>query len=214
MQRLEETFPLIKWLTSYRKETFISDLVAGVIVAIMLVPQSMAYAMLAGLPPELGLYASILPLLIYSLLGSSRTLAVGPVAIASLMVSTTVSQVAEQGSTDYINAAINLSFLVGIILLFLRALRLGAIVNFISHSVLSGFTSAAAIVIAISQFKYLLGLDLPRESGIHNSLEGIFKALSGSNMMTVCLSLSGLLLLWFCKEKLCCQLQSWAGGTG
>ncbi|MFY0676576.1 MAG: sulfate permease [Neptuniibacter sp.] len=207
MQRLEETFPLIKWLTSYRRESFISDLVAGVIVAIMLVPQSMAYAMLAGLPPEFGLYASILPLLIYSLLGSSRTLAVGPVAIASLMVSTTVSQVAAQGSADYINAAINLSFLVGIILLFLRALRLGAVVNFISHSVLSGFTSAAAIVIAISQLKYLLGLDLPRESGIHNSLEGIFIALSDSNLMTVCLSVSGLLLLWFCKAKLCCQLQ-------
>lgn len=207
MQRLDETFPLIKWLSNYQRETFISDLMAGIIVAIMLVPQSMAYAMLAGLPPEFGLYASILPLLIYSLLGSSRTLAVGPVAISSLMVSTAVSQVAVQGTASYINAAINLSLLVGVILLFLRSLRLGAIVNFISHSVLSGFTSAAAIVIAVSQLKHLLGLDLPRQNSVDESLHDIFATVTDSNLITLMLSMLGLLMLWYCKVGLCKQLE-------
>jgi SulP family sulfate permease len=207
MQRLDETFPLIKWLSKYQRETFISDLMAGIIVAIMLVPQSMAYAMLAGLPPEFGLYASILPLLIYSLLGSSRTLAVGPVAISSLMVSTAVSQVAVQGSESYINAAINLSILVGVILLFLRSLRLGAIVNFISHSVLSGFTSAAAIVIAVSQLKHLLGLELPRQNSVDESLHDIFSAITDTNLIALLLSIFGLLLLWYCKAGLCKKLQ-------
>ena len=206
MRPLVDIFPILGWLQHYQRETFISDLMAGVIVAIMLIPQAMAYALLAGLPPEYGLYASILPLFLYSLLGSSRSLAVGPVAIASLMVSTAISQVAAQGSDDYLNAAINLSLLVGIILLFLRCLRLGAIVNFISHSVLSGFTSAAAIVIAISQIKHVLGLELPRVDNMTQSLAGLSEHLSETNLTTLLLAIIAFTLLWYCKNKLCCQL--------
>jgi len=177
-----EVFPILGWLKNYQRQTFISDLMAGVIVAILLIPQSMAYAILAGLPPEYGLYASILPLFIYSLLGSSRSLAVGPVAIASLMVNTSVSQIAPQGGAEYLNAAINLSLLVGLILLFLRCIRLGGIVNFISHSVLTGFTSAAAIIIALSQVKHILGLDLARAERIDQSLVDISTHLTDTNV--------------------------------
>lgn len=202
-----EYFPLHNWLLSYRRSTFVSDLTAGVIVAIMLVPQGMAYAFLAGLPPQYGLYASILPLALYALLGSSRSLAVGPVAIASLMVGSTVSQYAAQGSEAYVNAAINLSLLVGIILLLLRLLRLGSIVNFMSHSVISGFTSAAAIIIAISQFKFMLGLDLPRSSTLDQQLADLLDALPESNPTTLAIGLLSLALLGLTRGPLCCWLE-------
>ena len=201
-----EVFPILGWLKNYQRQTFISDLMAGVIVAILLIPQSMAYAILAGLPPEYGLYASILPLFIYSLLGSSRSLAVGPVAIASLMVNTSVSQIAPQGGAEYLNAAINLSLLVGLILLFLRCIRLGGIVNFISHSVLTGFTSAAAIIIALSQVKHILGLDLARAERIDQSLVDISTHLTDTNVATALLSLVAFIILWYCKNTLCKQL--------
>ena len=135
---------------------------AGVIVAIMLVPQGMAYALLAGLPPEVGLYASILPLIIYGLLGTSRTLAVGPVAIVSLMVATGISPLAEVGSAAYIQLALTLALLVGVIQFVMGLAKLGFLVNFLSHPVLAGFTSAAAIVIGFSQLKHILGYAIPR----------------------------------------------------
>ncbi|EAR62969.1 SulP family inorganic anion transporter [Neptuniibacter caesariensis] len=210
MRPLAEYFPLLGWLKDYQRETFISDLMAGVIVAILLIPQAMAYALLAGLPAEYGLYASIVPLYLYSLLGSSRSLAVGPVAIASLMVSTAISQVAEQGSADYLNAAINLSFLVGIILLVLRSLRLGSVVNFISHSVLSGFTSAAAIVIAVSQLKHIAGLDTPRASTLDQNIENLLQHSQDTNLTTVLLAGFAFFTLWYCKNSLCCHLQRMA----
>lgn len=200
-------FPLYDWLRHYRRGTFVSDLTAGIIVAIMLVPQGMAYAFLAGLPPQYGLYASILPLMLYALLGSSRSLAVGPVAIASLMVGSTVSQFAAQGSAAYINAAINLSLLVGIILLVLRLLRLGSIVNFMSHSVISGFTSAAAVIIAVSQFKFLLGLDLPRSSTLEAQVWDLFHALPQSNPTTLAVGLLSLAVLGLTRGPLCCWLE-------
>lgn len=198
---LNQHFPLLGWLSTYTRQTLASDLIAGVIVAIMLIPQAMAYSLLAGLPAEYGLYASILPLLIYALLGSSRSLAVGPVAIASLMVSTAISSVAPQGSAEYLNAAVNLSFLVGFILLFLRIIRLGAIVNFISHSVLSGFTSAVAIIITISQLKHVLGIEIPRATSLDQSITAIYTHLSHINSITLSLSLIAFSILWFCKSR-------------
>lgn len=202
-----DIFPILGWLQGYTRTTLSHDLMAGIIVAILLVPQSMAYALLAGLPAEYGLYASILPLLLYSLFGSSRTLSVGPVAIASLMVSSTVSQVAEPNTEAYLQAAINLSFLVGIILFFLRSLQLGSVVNFISHSVISGFTSAAALVIAISQLQHLFGLDIPREIRPDLTLGHLFSALPESNLSTLMLSAIALCILWYCNKKLCCKLE-------
>ena len=156
-----------QWLPHYNRETAARDSVAAVIVTIMLIPQSLAYAMLAGLPPEVGLYASILPLVVYALLGSSRTLAVGPVAVASLMTVAAASQVATAGSQQYLAATIILAFLSGTILMVMALLRLGWIANLLSHPVVSGFISASGLLIAASQLKHLLGIPL---SG-HNLVE-------------------------------------------
>lgn len=208
MRPLVDIFPLAQWLQSYQRSTFVSDLLAGVIVAIMLVPQGMAYAFLAGLPPQYGLYASIVPLMLYALLGSSRSLAVGPVAIVSLLVGSTISQFAAQGSDAYINAAVNLSLLVSVILLLLRALQLGSIVNFMSHSVTSGFTSAAALMIAVSQIKYLSGLDIPRDLHVWEVFSYLADNTNNISQITLLIGAVSLFVLWFTKGKLCCLLES------
>lgn len=196
-------FPILSWLQQYKKETLISDGVAGLIVAVMLVPQGMAYAFLAGLPPQMGLYAGIVPLFIYALLGSSRSLAVGPVAIASLMVAEAVSQQAEAGSELYIATAMVLALLVGIILLLMRLLRLGSLVNFLSHSVITGFTSAAALMIAFSQLKYVFGLEFPRGHGFIDTLSNLGAHLSQTNPATFSIAAIAFLIMWFSKNHLC-----------
>lgn len=150
--------PLAARLAEYQREDFLGDLIAGVVVAIMLVPQSMAYAMLAELPPQVGLYASIVPLLLYSLLGTSNTLAVGPVAMVSLLVVTGVGELAAPGSPEFIALCLMLALLVGVLQIAMAVFRMGFLVNFISHPVLIGFTSAAAIVIGFSQLKHLFGV--------------------------------------------------------
>ena len=159
---LSRYFPVLSWGRAYQKAWLVGDLQAGLIVAIMLVPQGMAYALLAGLPPEVALYASIVPLFLYGLMGSSRVLAVGPVAIVSLLVASGVGQFAEMGTAEYLQLALTLALLVGIIQALMGVLRIGFVVNFLSHPVLAGFTSAAAIVIGLSQLKHLLGMQMPR----------------------------------------------------
>jgi len=154
--------PVASWARGYRRVDFGGDLVAGTIVAIMLVPQAMAYALLAGLPPQVGLYASILPLVLYAIFGSSRTLAVGPVAIISLIVANAIAELGVSSTTEAIAIGVALALVSGMILIALGVARLGFLVNFISHSVVSGFTSAAALVIGVSQLKSILGLDIPR----------------------------------------------------
>lgn len=195
---LKRYLPILGWLPGYDRQTFASDGMAGLITAIMLVPQGMAYALLAGLPPEIGLYTSILPLLIYGVLGSSRALAVGPVAIASLMVASAVGAVAESGSADYLTAAIILAALNGMFLLAMGVLRLGFLVNFLSHPVISGFTSAAALVIGFSQLKHLLGIDIPRSHLITETLEHAITHIGALNPVTLAIGVFslGLLLLW------------------
>lgn len=143
---------------------------AGLTVGVMLIPQGMAYAMIAGLPPIYGLYASLAPLIIYSIFGTSRQLAVGPVAMVSLLIATGVSKMAEIGSAEYIGLTILLALVVGLIQFSLGLFRLGFIVNFLSHPVISGFTSAAALIIGFSQLKHLLGIDIPRSNYIHEIL--------------------------------------------
>jgi SulP family sulfate permease len=150
--------PLIASLRGYNRDAMISDLIAGLIVTIMLIPQSLAYALLAGVPPEIGMYACILPLVAYAVFGTSRTLSVGPVAIASLMTAVALGQVAEAGTADYVSAAIMLAFLSGVFLLLLGVLRLGFLANFLSHTVVSGFITASGILIALSQMKHILGI--------------------------------------------------------
>ncbi|WP_372906492.1 SulP family inorganic anion transporter [Rhodohalobacter sp.] len=159
---IKKFIPLADTLSSYNKSVFKGDLNAGVTVGIMLIPQGMAYAILAGLPPVYGLYASIIPLVIYALFGTSKQLAVGPVAMVSLLVVAGVGEFAEVGSARFIQLAILTALGVGLVQFLMGVFRMGFLVNFLSHPVLSGFTSAAALIIGASQIKNLTGLDLPR----------------------------------------------------
>eukprot|EP01136_Pigoraptor_vietnamica_P029821 Opistho-1_new@88329 len=137
------SLPLLQWARAYRRDTLLGDGVAALIVTVMLIPQSLAYAMLAGLPPEVGLYASVAPLLLYAVFGSSRVLAVGPVAVVSLMTAAAIGQHAVPGSDAYWAVAITLAFLSGTLLLAMGLLRLGFLANFLSHPVISGFITAS-----------------------------------------------------------------------
>ena len=157
---LERYFPILSWIKTYRGETFINDGVAAIIVTIMLIPQSLAYAMLAGMPPQVGLYASILPLLVYAVFGTSRTLAVGPVAILSLMTAAAAGKIAASGSAQYIEAAMILAVLSGLFLLGMGLFRMGFLANFLSHPVISGFITASGVLIAASQLKHILGIEM------------------------------------------------------
>lgn len=156
--KLRRWLPCIDWVASYDRMTAGKDGLAAVIVTLMLIPQSLAYAMLAGLPPITGLYASIAPLLLYAVFGSSRTLAVGPVAVISLMTAAALEPIFPSGSAAYIGAAMLLAALSGVVLLLMAVLRLGFLANFLSHPVISGFISASGLLIALSQFKYILGV--------------------------------------------------------
>jgi SulP family sulfate permease len=179
MRRLASLLPILDWAPRYTRTDAVNDLFAAVIVTIMLVPQSLAYAMLAGLPPVVGLYASILPLIAYAIFGTSRTLAVGPVAVVSLMTAAAVAPIVAAGSAAYVTAAVTLAFLSGLVLLAMAVLRLGFLANFLSHPVISGFISASGILIAASQLKHILGIraegdTLPRivtelAHGAHNA---------------------------------------------
>lgn len=176
------------------------DLIAGLTLFVMLVPQGMAYAMLAGLPPVMGLYASTIPLIIYALFASSRHLSVGPTAITSLLVFSGISSISEPGSQDYITLVILLALMVGTIQCLLGVLRLGFIVKFISPSVLGGYTSAAAIIIGLSQLKHLIGIDLGTYFQAHHLLIGIGRELTNLHGMTVLLGVSSIIFLVILKK--------------
>ena len=157
--RLTALFPILDWMRDYKRTDFTSDLIAGIITAILLVPQGIAYAMLAGLPAEVGLYASILPPAIYALLGTSRTLSVGPVSIAAIMIASALSAPEIIAHGDPVTNAMILAAETGILLLLLSVFHMGTLVNFISHPVLVGFTSGAALLIMYSQLGHLFGID-------------------------------------------------------
>ncbi len=160
MEVLQRYLPILDWGKTYNRSNFSNDLLAAVIVTIMLIPQSLAYALLAGLPPEMGLYASILPIVLYAIFGTSRSLAVGPVAVVSLMTAAAIGKIAEAGSADYIAAAITLAFLSGLFLTLMGIFRLGFLANFLSHPVIAGFITASGIIIATSQLKHILGINV------------------------------------------------------
>jgi sulfate permease, SulP family len=164
---------VLDWLFNYDKHNLKGDLTAGLIVAIMLVPQGMAYAMLAGMPPVTGLYAAAIPILLYALVGSSRQLAVGPVAVVSLLVYAGISPLAEPGSDEYITLALLLMLMVGVMQLLMGVLKLGFIVKFFSHAVISAFTSAAAIIIAFSQLDHILGFSIESEHLVMTIIEAV-----------------------------------------
>ena len=170
MKRLKTYLPILSWLPGYSGQELKGDLSAGLTVGVMLIPQGMAYSMLAGLPPIYGLYASLIPLLVYALFGTSRQLAVGPVAMVALLISSGVGALAAIGSESFITMAILLALMVGVLQFSLGLFRLGFLVNFLSHPVISGFTSAAALIIGFSQLKHLLGVNIPRSHHIHEIL--------------------------------------------
>ena len=159
--------PAADWLKGYSRDNLINDALAAVIVTIMLIPQSLAYALLAGLPAEMGLYASILPLIAYALFGSSRTLSVGPVAVASLMTASAIGAVTAQGNVDYATAATTLALLGGVMLIVLGLLKFGFIANFLSHPVVSGFITASGVIIALGQLGPLMGVSIQGDTLPH-----------------------------------------------
>ena len=172
MKLLKKLIPILEWLPNYRKSQLRGDVVAGITVAIVLIPQGIAYALIAGLPPIYGLYAALVPQLMYAVFGSSRQVAIGPVAMDSLIVATGVSTLALIGSESYIAIAILLALLVGGIQFLMGIFRLGFIVNFLSRPVIIGFTSAVALIIGLNQFRNLLGVEFDLQPTAHKSIRG------------------------------------------
>lgn len=187
--------PCVDWLKTYNTRTFSDDLLAAVIVTIMLVPQSLAYALLAGVPAEVGLYASILPLVLYTVFGSSRTLAVGPVAVASLMTASSIGALGLETQAEYLQAAMILALLSGLFLLLLGILRFGFLANFLSHPVVSGFITASGIIIALSQVRHILGIQADGDS-LPDLLTGLAANLGNINAPTLWVGLFALCFLF------------------
>jgi SulP family sulfate permease len=199
--RLQRLFPILEWAPRYTRGEALADLFAAVIVTIMLVPQSLAYAMLAGLPPVVGLYASILPLIAYAIFGTSRTLAVGPVAVVSLMTAAAIAPIAPQGSAAYLAAAVTLAFLSGLILIAMAVLRLGFLANFLSHPVISGFITASGILIAASQLKHILGIRAEGDT-LPRIIQGILGQITATNIVTLLIGAASVGFLFWVRKRL------------
>lgn len=198
---LTRYLPILTWGRAYNSSALSSDLVAALIVTIMLIPQSLAYALLAGLPPEAGLYASIAPIMLYAVFGTSRALAVGPVAVVSLMTAAALNNIVEQGTMGYAVAALSLAALSGVILLAMGLFKLGFVANFLSHPVIAGFITASGIIIAASQLKHILGIDA---SG-HNLLElivSLFEHVSETNWITAIIGVLATGFLFWVRKGL------------
>ncbi|SDX83791.1 sulfate permease, SulP family [Albimonas donghaensis] len=198
---LKRYLPVLDWGATYDRGAATDDLMAAVIVTIMLIPQSLAYALLAGLPPEVGLYASIAPLLLYGIFGTSRALAVGPVAVVSLMTATAVGQVAAQGTPEYYGAAMALALLSGLMLVAMGVLRLGFLANFLSHPVISGFITASGILIATSQLKHILGVTASGGT-LPEMLGGLAAAAGDANLPTLIIGVSAAGFLFWARRSL------------
>ena len=201
MRALSRYLPILTWGRTYDRTALSNDLIAAVIVTIMLIPQSLAYALLAGLPPEAGIYASIVPILLYSVFGTSRALAVGPVAVVSLMTAAAIGEVAEQGTAGYAAAALTLAGLSGAMLLTLGVLRLGFLANFLSHPVIAGFITASGILIATSQLSSILGVDASGHTLPH-LLESLFHNLSQISWITLAIGAAATGFLFWVRKGL------------
>jgi SulP family sulfate permease len=197
---ISDFIPILKTIQGYGKGDFKGDMMAGITVAIMLIPQGMAYALLAGMPPVYGLYASIVPVLLYAILGTSRQLAVGPVAMVSLLIVAGVGELAEVGSDRFIHLAIMTALGVGTVQFLMGVFRMGFLVNFLSHPVLSGFTSAAALIIGASQISNLLGLDLARSKQVHTILIGAFENISNVHLATAAIGIGSVVVIVLLKR--------------
>jgi len=194
-----KSIPLIQDIKTYTTEKAKADLIAGLTVGIMLIPQGMAYAMIAGLPPIYGLYASVIPLMLYALLGTSRQLAVGPVAMISLLVASGIGQIASEGSVEYITLALLLSFMVGIIQFFLGLIKSGKLVNLLPHSMIAGFTTGAALIIISSQLKSIFGLNIPR-TNLLNTINHIIHEFDQIHSITTLIAISTIFILYGMKK--------------
>lgn len=193
-------FPILSWLPSYNNDMFKGDLAAGLTVGVMLIPQAMAYALIAGMPPVYGLYASLVPLVIYGFMGTSRQLAVGPVAVVALLVAAGVGDLAEPGSSEYIQLAILLALMAGGIQLLLGLFRMGFLVNFLSHPVITGFTAGAALIIAFSQTQNLLGISMESSKHIHVILSQVFASRSEIHPGTMGLGIGAIAMIYGIKR--------------
>ncbi|MGI9365772.1 MAG: SulP family inorganic anion transporter [Rhizobiaceae bacterium] len=194
-------FPILNWAPSYNRETFLADGTAAIIVTIMLIPQSLAYALLAGLPPEVGLYASIAPLVIYTVLGTSMTLAVGPVAVASLMTASAIGELTARGTPEYLGAAVILALISGLLLIAMGVARLGFLANFLSHPVISGFITASALIIAMGQLKHILGVSIEGHNLIEQ-ISSLFINLPATNLSTLIIGLVAISFLVWSRRAL------------
>lgn len=201
MQSLRQYFPIFEWGRTYNRSTLSNDLIAALIVTIMLIPQSLAYALLAGLPPETGIYASIAPIILYAIFGTSRALAVGPVAVVSLLTASAVGQVAEQGTAGYAVAALTLAFLSGGFLMLMGIFRLGFLANFLSHPVIAGFITASGILIATSQVKHILGVSGHGHT-LPEMLRSILAHLGEINWVTVVIGVTVTAFLFWVRKSL------------
>ncbi len=192
--------PILDWLPNYKNEWLKGDLGAGLTVGIMLIPQGIAYAMIAGLPPIYGLYTAMIPQIVYAIFGTSRQLAVGPAAMDSLIVASGVATLAQIGTENFIEFAILLAFMVGFLQVVFGFFKLGFLVNFLSRPVISGFTSAAALIIGLNQLKHLFGVEIMRDNKIQALVIEVFKHLKEINWITLAIGISSIFILIFLKR--------------
>ncbi len=198
---IKQYIPILDWLPNYQRRWLRGDLLAGITVGVMLIPQGMAYGLLAGLPPVYGLYASIVPLFIYAIFGTSRQLSVGPVALVSLLVIAGISQQgAAVSSETFIMLAVSTALVAGVIQLLLGITRLGFLVNFLSHPVIAGFTSAAAFIIGLSQIKYLLGLNIKGGSSFVTTIKDIALNITHTHWPTLLIGTGSTLLILYLRK--------------
>lgn len=205
---LSSWLPILDWGRRYNRDTFVSDGVAALIVTIMLIPQSLAYALLAGLPPEVGLYASVAPLLLYAVFGTSRVLAVGPVAVVSLMTAAAIGEHAVAGTPEYWAIAITLAFLSGAMLTLMGVLRLGFLANFLSHPVISGFISASGLLIAASQVKTLMGVTAEGEN-FFALVHSLYLHATNTHLLTLTMGILTTAFLFWARKGLKPLLLGW-----
>lgn len=190
---MRKIFPFIEWIRDYKKENFIPDFIAGLTIAVVLIPQSMSYALIAGIPPVYGLYAAAIPPIIAALWGRSSLLATGPVAMVSLLVFTSLVPFAKPGTPEFIAMAIQLALMVGLIQLLMGIFKMGFLMRFVSHPVIIGFTNAAAIIIASTQIQHLLGIKIKGSEFIFQMFADISRNIADTNLYTL-----GLGFLAFC----------------
>ena len=208
--RLKQLIPILDWLPGYQRKWIADDLIAGVVVLFITIPQVIAYAFLAGLPAQAGLYAAVFSLVCYSLFGSSKVLAVGPTAIIAMMTLEAVSDLATPGTQDYLLVASQLALLTGLVLIFLRAINFGAVISFLSHAVVSGFITAAATLIMLNQLPTILGLPSAGSTDVLLGMGYVVNHVGDSNVISLGLGLAAMVLLLLCKEP----LVNWLKGKG